>query len=259
MKKAEMFVITHKALFLKIPRGYKIIGVGKYGRENAPSILNDAIEDNISEKNSNYCELTAIYWLWKNYELPDYVGICHYRRYFVQGLFSKIYKIEKIEKIMQKYDTILPHKVKEEPDIWGYFCNSMSGYEKDLISLEKLIQEEYRDYYDCFETVMHSKSCSFCNMAVMKRKDFCDYCSWLFEVLEKYEEYVDLTGYTKQQQRIYGFMSEFLLNVWLLKNDKKIKYVNSMLFTGNKFKNFLKKIKIQIYNGIRRINNYDKR
>lgn len=259
MKKTEMFVITHKKLFLKIPRGYNIIGVGKYGRESTPYILNDAVGDNISKKNSNYCELTAIYWIWKNYELPDYIGICHYRRYFVEGLFSKIYKIEKIEKIMQKYDTILPHKVKEEPDIWGYFCNSISGYEKDLISLEKLIKEEYNDYYDSFEKVMHSKSCSFCNMAVMKKKDFCDYCSWLFECLEKYEKYVDLTGYTKQQQRIYGFMSEFLLNVWLLKNDKKIKYVNSMLFTESKLKNFLKKIKIKIYNVIRRMDNYDKR
>lgn len=254
-----MFVITHKKLFLKIPRGYNIIGVGKYGIENVPHILNDAVGDNISKKNSNYCELTAIYWLWKNYELPDYIGICHYRRYFVEGFFSKIYKIEKIEKIMKKYDTILPHKVKKEPDVWGYFCNSISGYEKDLISLEKLIKEEYKDYYASFETVMHSESCSYCNMAVMKRENFCDYCSWLFEVLENYEKYVDLTGYTKQQQRIYGFMSEFLLNVWLLKNDKKIKYVNSMLFTESKLKNFLKKIKIQMYNVMRRINNYDKR
>ena len=74
MKKTEMFVITHKKLFLKIPRGYNIIGVGKYGRESTPYILNDAVGDNISKKNSNYCELTAIYWIWKNYELPDYIG-----------------------------------------------------------------------------------------------------------------------------------------------------------------------------------------
>ena len=57
---------------------------------------------------------------------------------------------------------------------------------------------------------------------------------------------VDLTGYTKQEQRIYGFMSEFLINVWVEKHQKRVKYVNSMLFTENKLINFLKKIKILI-------------
>ena len=67
---------------------------------------------------------------------------------------------------------------------------------------------------------MHSKSASFCNMAVMKKDDFDKYCKWLFELLEKYESRVDLSGYTKQEQRIYGFMSEFLLNVWIKKENK---------------------------------------
>ena len=258
MKSIEMFVITHKKLFLKTPNGYKVIGVGKYGLDNEKSILNDATGDNISEKNPNYCELTAIYWLWKNYDLPDYIGICHYRRFFVEGLFSKIYGVDKIKTMMEEYDAILPHKVKEKPDVWQYFCNSISGREKDLKLLEKLIRDEYNEYYDSFEKVMHSQACSFCNMAIMKKEDFCSYCLWLFECLKKYEEYVDLTGYSKQEQRIYGFMSEFLLNVWLLKNDKKIKYVNSMLFTENKFKNLLKKIKIQISSLMRGIKNYDK-
>lgn len=251
MERIEMFVITHRDLFLKIPNNYKIIGVGDYGKKNANTILSDSTGDNIAQKNPNYCELTAIYWLWKNYNLPKYVGICHYRRYFVEGFFSKICLTDKIEKVMQDYDVILPHKVKENPDVWQYFANSISGREKDLISLEKLIRESYPEYIDSFEKTMHSKAISFCNMSIMCKEDFCNYCSWLFELLEKYEKLVDLTDYTKQEQRIYGFMSEFLLNVWVDKNNKKVKYINSMLFTENKFKNFLKKIKINLMNIIR--------
>ena len=45
-------------------------------------ILQDNTLDNIASKNDNYCELTACYWLWKNWSDSDYIGLCHYRRYF---------------------------------------------------------------------------------------------------------------------------------------------------------------------------------
>ncbi|MBQ9554583.1 DUF4422 domain-containing protein [bacterium] len=38
----------------------------------------------MSDKNQDYAELTAQYRVWKNFDLSDvdYVGFCHYRRYF---------------------------------------------------------------------------------------------------------------------------------------------------------------------------------
>ena len=63
--------------------GYIPIRVGSAIAESDFSFLRDDTGDNISEKNSNYAELTAQYWVWKNYDLSDvdYVWFCHYRRY----------------------------------------------------------------------------------------------------------------------------------------------------------------------------------
>ena len=95
-------------------------------------------------------------------------------------------------------------------------------------------------------------------MCIMKKEDFKDYCNWIFELLFKYEKMVDLTGYDKQQLRIYGFMTEFLINVWVKKNNKKVKYENVLKYEESKLKTFLKKIKIQLYNVGRIFKNYDK-
>ena len=244
MNKFKMFVITHKKFNYKLIQDYIPIQVGKFNTKVDLPYISDDLGDNISSKNSNYCELTAIYWIWKNFNLPNYIGICHYRRYFVYGLFSKLVDEKYINKYFKEYDVILPYRYTTESTVYNHFINSTSGRGKDLINLRKIIEKNYPEYIEDYDYIMSSKKASYCNMAILSKENYNYYCDWLFDILFELEKYTDLTGYTKQEQRIYGFLSEFLLNVWIKKNNLKIKYCNMYYIEDNKFKNFLKKIKL---------------
>lgn len=245
MKEFEMFVVTHKPIFWKLKKEYIPIQVGN--KDINPNYIKDNTGINISEKNDNYCELTAIYWLWKNYDLPNYIGISHYRRFFFKRPFYNLVDTKHILNKFKKYDVIQPYPYNTKSNVKENFITSGSGREKDVNRLEKIIKQEYSEYYEEFNTIMNSKGTSYLNMMIMKKDDFKKYCEWLFEILFKYEKTTDLTGYSKQEARIYGFMSEFLLNVWIRKNKLKVGYCNTILVEENKTRVFLKKIRCIIY------------
>ena len=78
----KILVATHKKYDMPTERIYLPIHVGKAGKESL-GYQGDDIGDNISWKNTSYCELTGVYWGWKNLQC-DYIGLCHYRRYFLR-------------------------------------------------------------------------------------------------------------------------------------------------------------------------------
>lgn len=244
MKSIKLFVITHKEIFYKLKDIYIPILVGKNKKNNDLNYITDDTNDNISNKNSNYCELTGIYWLWKNYELPDYIGICHYRRFFVKRPFYNLINQKYIEKILSNYDVILPYPYDTKSSVKQHFIESPSGREKDLDRLERLIKEKYNSYYLDYMEVMNARAISYCNMVIMNKENFIKYCEWLFNILFEFEQTTDLNGYSVQEARIYGFLSEFLLNVWIKHNNLKISYCNVLKVEKNKITNFLKKIKL---------------
>lgn len=242
----KMFVVTHKEFNCKLLNSYKPIQVGKCNTHKELPYITDDTGKNISNKNKNYCELTAVYWIWKNTYDYKYVGICHYRRYFVYGINSKLVDDNYINKYLEsgKYDIILPYEYKTESNVYNHFINSTSGREKDLINLRAIINEKYPEYIDSYDFIMNSKKTSYCNMMICSKKIFDEYCFWLFDILFELEKITDLTGYTTQEQRIYGFLSEFLLNVWVNKRHLKIKHCNMYYIEDNSFKNNLKKVKL---------------
>lgn len=214
--------------------------------------------DNISVKNKSFCELTAMYWAWKNIKTlyPDleYIGLNHYRRYFsfdekrcfedyVMKLSTEMgmYKLnlEKLNIIFSEYSIVIPiRKVFSYSLDVDYSVNHIS---EDLRVLKKVIQTKYPEYdEDLFKVMEHGNKLSAYNMMIMKWSDFDSYCSWLFDILFEVEKIIDISKYNDIQQRVFGYMAERLLNVWIAHNIGKKKYLNVILFGDQKVKRTLK-------------------
>ncbi|MCD8308737.1 MAG: DUF4422 domain-containing protein [Clostridia bacterium] len=185
--------------------------------------LYDDTGDNISAKNGSFCELTALYWIWKN-DSSAYVGLEHYRRFFCgksvfkQNILSK----ESILSLLEGCDVILPKKHKVAKDVYRHYAkNHVKG---DLDECGRIIREMHPGYAADFDKVMASKYCSLYNMFIIKRELLNSYCGWLFPILFELEKRIDLSARTAYQQRAFGFAAERLFNVWLEHNNPKTIY-----------------------------------
>lgn len=189
--------------------------------------------DNISAKNQYYCELTGIYWAWKNLN-TDYIGLCHYRRYFVynkkgwlieKDKFSKVLNREEVQKILKNTDIILPkkrHYVIE--DLYSHYKHTM--YVKPLDETRKIIEEKYPEYLKEFDRLHSRTSAHMFNMFIMKKEILDRYCEWLFCILDELEKRVGDLKYDDFHSRFYGRISELLFDVWINKNNLKYEEID---------------------------------
>lgn len=223
----RIFIATHKNYEMPPDDIYTPLEVGAASR---PALGLKGVRDNtgfnISEKNPNYCELTGYFWLWKNFNETENVGLVHYRRYLKgkkrePGKFGQLLSKKEIEELLKDYQVLLPRKR-------NYFIESVRSqyihahHEEDLIALENAIRNSCPTYLPSFKKVMDSKELHLLNMFVMKKKLFNEYCAWLFPLLEEVEKNLDISSYSKNDARVFGFLSERLFDVWLIQN--KIKY-----------------------------------
>jgi len=239
-RKTEIYAATHKKLDFVLPSPYIPIQVNCANTgEHWDGYLHDDDGDNISIKNPAYCELTALYRLWKN-SGADIKGLVHYRRFFSRcsepdhrttvycdenRLDECILSGEEIERCIYEdgCSALLimpqrPYPRTGREELLGLV------YEKDLAELERLIRESYTDYAGALERVLASKHLSYFNMLIAESGFFNGYCAWLFDVLGEMEGRVDLSGYDAQHQRLFGYLSEVLLNVYLENSAAKRKY-----------------------------------
>ena len=225
----SIYVVTHKEFNPPTGEIYVPIQVGKIFTKNELPYIGDDTGENIAEKNANYCELTAFYWLWKNIHDVDYIGICHYRRYFTNNYYfnSACFFVNErqIEKIMKNYDAILPKQTKLSMTVREYY-SYCDGLDKDLETTGNIILKKYPKYSKEYDIVMKSNHASYCNMMITSKELFDEYCTWLFDILFEVEKETNMEGYTKAQHRVFGYISEILLNVWALHNKLKVKYMD---------------------------------
>ena len=223
-KKLKCIIATHKTYEFPKVDYYVPIHVGKARNNNELGIQGDNEGDNISLKNGSFCELTALYWAWKNDFFSDveYTGLVHYRRYFNgQGLTLKdkgIASEDELLSYLKSADCVVSKKRNYVIEsVYEHYKNA--HFAKDMDLTREIIAQNYADYILAFDKVMSGKTLHLFNMFVMKKEMFYDYCEWMFDILFRLEQQVDISSYDTYQSRIFGFISERLFNVWLVKNN----------------------------------------
>lgn len=241
MEKVKIIVATHKKY--ETPKGsfYLPVHVGKEGKSDI-GYVGDNTGDNISKKNPYYCELTGIYWAWKNLD-ADYIGLVHYRRQFKgknkkqSNLFDCVLSDEEIREILNKNDIVLPKKREYFiENLYDHYKNTM--YVEPLEITEDIIKTKYPEYLENFQKLHKRTSAHMFNMFIMKKEYFNKYCEWLFDILEELEKRVDNSKYDSFHARFYGRISELLLDIWIETN--KLNYVEVPVMSMEKV-NWLKK------------------
>ena len=248
-RKVKIIVCCHKEGKVASEEPYMPIHVGKCLSDKDLGIQGDDTGQSISHKNGSYCELTGMYWAWKNLGEADIVGLCHYRRYFdFHGQISRWHESDAFR--WERFDEIdlsIPEDILERirdgvalaPNKRWYITDLYHDYcfchiSEDLKTLGRVIKKETPDYWDAFNRVMwENNGMSHYNMFIMSRKDFDIYSDWLFRVLGEVECQTDISNYKNGQDRIYGFMGERLLNVYFRARNIKVIRRPVILFDDN--------------------------
>ncbi len=229
--------------------------------ERFEGMLQDDDGENISAKNPKYAELTAQYWAWKNYDKlgnPDYIGFMHYRRNFVfadtpkfpvkNPALEKCYQLVYIDRIEETYlQDIGLTDADIEKEVPQYDCicvregdfsqigiaNSVEDYEKRILGSQlkdlelffELIERDYPEYIPFVKRLQETPYKYLYNMFIMRRDLFERYNQFLFSVLEKLEEEIDITYYPANYTRVLAYLGEFCLSLFInkLKSEQKWK------------------------------------
>lgn len=236
----KIYVVSHKHYDFPESEIYQPIQVGN-AASISPSSLRDNVGENISRKNPYYCELTALYWIWKH-STEDVIGLAHYRRYFKGNETDLIFKGQSIisktdvENALDKYDIIVSKPRIYFPfTIRGHYCKA--HIKNDLVHLDNVIKEFYPNYIESYNAVFSGYNASLYNMFVGKKNILDEYCSWLFDLLSKLEVRINYAEYDDYQKRVFGFLAERLFNVWLHyhKGNIKIKKVSAINIEGENY------------------------
>lgn len=241
-----ILIATHKPAYFPDNKYLLPVQVGAAIASNKiPNAAYDNTGKNISDKNERYCELTALYWAWKNID-SDYYGLWHYRRYMSfnenDGLKQNIYGEHEIRKnikdaianigldseknikdFVEQYDLILPNKgsAGNGETMYGHYL--ANHYKKDIDLCLDYVNSKYPEIAQYINQTNNQEYGYLRNMFIAKKDIFNDFCTFLFDVLKYFDENSDCSNYDVQQYRVDGFLGERLTNLYMtyLINEKK--------------------------------------
>ena len=227
-KTVKIIVAAHKAFRMPQDEMYLPLHVGAEGKKDQNGqpldigFVRDNTGDNISLKNPGYCELTGLYWAWKNLD-AEYIGLAHYRRHFslhrTRDPFDGVLKYSELVPLLRRKRVIVPKKRR-------YYIESLYNHYKhthyisQLDETRRIIEEKYPDYLPSFDRVVRRTWGHMFNMMIMERGLVDEYCRWLFDILFELEKrvkagMVEMPPLSSFQARFYGRISEIIFNVWL--------------------------------------------
>ncbi|MCD7748244.1 MAG: DUF4422 domain-containing protein [Firmicutes bacterium] len=219
MSKVVVLVATHKRYRMPDSPMYLPVQVGAEGKVDL-GYVKDNTDDNISTKNPNFCELTGLYWMWKNVQ-ADYVGLVHYRRHFAaknsKDKWMRIADEHDIMALLTEANAILPRKRNYYIET-TYEQYAHAHHAVDLDMTRSILAENYPEYVETFDSCMRRTDGHKFNMFIMKRDIADAYCEWLFSVLFELEKRLDISSYSQNDSRVFGFVAERLLDVWVETN-----------------------------------------
>lgn len=228
-------------------------------------MIADNTGDNISIRNRYWSEITGLYWAWRNMEKVDYIGLCSYRRFFnfKKNTLSAIriipttycdkineIKIPNTKQILSDYDIIIPKPYSYAHSIRNVWI--MNYREADFLVLKEVVHNLSPEYDKAFHSIFYSTNKLIGhNMFIMSWEHFDEYCKWVFSILFEVEKKINPTKYPISQVRVFGYMHELLLSVFIKKNNFK-KYYSQIIWitddsNGFKFNNIVYKILAALY------------
>lgn len=217
----KIYIMTHKPFDAPRQDFYVPLHVGRVQAEDL-GYMGDDSGENISSLNPYYCELTGMHWVWKNEKEADIVGICHYRRYLMNEEAGRVLTKEEYVKGLERYD-LLTTKLIELNNSY-YYGFSENHHIRDLDMTGEVIRQLYPQYFPIFEKLVHENHTYFGNMIVMRKTLYDQYCSWLFDILFELQRciHTEVEQYDQYRRRVYGFISEFLLYVYVQYNNLRV-------------------------------------
>lgn len=244
----KIFVATHKTF--KPPEIPIYIPIQVGANPQNLGYLRETQQDNIAYKNPAFCELTALYFIWKNIDVPI-VGLVHYRRYF--ALFKTIYSLsnllrlikhkplkqkfvrllneDDIQQILMQHDCIVPILSLGKTNLREHYTNIHHIQDWDCV--KNIIKQMYPDYFSTLERIEQDNHLNPYNMFIGKKEVMDNYCKWLFSILFEAEKFIDTSTYNNYNRRVFGFLAERLFTVWVDHNQEKYRFYPQCVYFDN--------------------------
>lgn len=204
--------------FIPIQVGAALTGIRK-------GCIADNSGNSISMENANYCECTGLYWIWKNTNGQDYVGLNHYRRRLTisEEDYNALY--------VNNIDIVLALPQYGSMSVKDFFAGRLIT-NKDWNLMLKYVLEYDNAYMDTISKYKTSNIYFSCNLLLARRKWFDKYCEFAFGVAEKIDLYYKSKKISRCD-RYMGYIFENLLSIFVMRYYSEMNVVCTEVEWGN--------------------------